>query len=139
MRWNNLWRPYIVANTKTGDYESGVIFYLRGFMSTLIMQAQGGSLFIDFILPMLLIFVLFWFLLIRPQTKRMKEHQAMLAAIQRGDKVMTNGGILGKVTKVTDEELTVEIAQGTKVQIRKGMIADVINRTQPANDTGKKK
>ncbi len=103
------------------------------------MQAQGGSLFIDFILPMLLIFVLFWFLLIRPQTKRMKEHQAMLAAIQRGDKVMTNGGILGKVTKVTDEELTVEIAQGTKVQIRKGMIADVINRTQPANDTGKKK
>lgn len=88
--------------------------------------------------PMILIFVLFWFLLIRPQTKRMKEHQAMLSQIQRGDKVMTSGGILGKVTKATDEELTVEIAKGVKIQVRRGMIADVTNRTEPANDRAKK-
>lgn len=107
-------------------------------MSTLILQT-GGNLVFDMVLPMILIFVLFWFLLIRPQTKRMKEHQAMLAAIQRGDKVMTSGGILGKVTKVAEQELTVEIAAGTKIQVRRGMIADVLNRTEPANDTGKKK
>jgi len=99
--------------------------------------AQAPGLF-DMMAPMILIFVLFWFLLIRPQTKRMKEHQAMLSQIQRGDKVMTSGGILGKVTKATDEELTVEIAKGVKIQVRRGMIADVTNRTEPANDRAKK-
>ena len=107
-------------------------------MSTLILQA-GGNLFVDFILPMMLIVVLFWFLLIRPQTKRMKEHQAMLGAIKRGDRIMTNGGIIGKVTKVAEQELTVEIAQNTKVQVRRAMIADVLGKPEPANDTGKKK
>jgi len=109
-------------------------------MINLIYQAGGAQApgLFDMMAPMILIFVLFWFLLIRPQTKRMKEHQAMLSQIQRGDKVMTSGGILGKVTKTTDEELTVEIAKGVKIQVRRGMIADVTNRTEPANDRAKK-
>ena len=87
---------------------------------------------------MLLIFVLFWFLLIRPQSQRYKKHQAMLSAIVRGDQVVTNGGLIGKVTKATDDELTVEIAQGTKVRVKRGMIADVLNKPAAANDSGKK-
>jgi len=104
------------------------------------MQAttQAAPSIFDMILPMALIFVLFWFLLIRPQTKRMKEHQAMLSQIQRGDKIMTSGGVLGKVTKVAETELTVEIAKGIKIQVRRGMVADVLNRTEPANDRAKK-
>ncbi len=63
----------------------------------------------------------------------------MLGSIQRGDKIMTSGGILGKVVKVADEELTIEVApNGTRLQVRRGMIADVLN-PKPANDLGKKK
>lgn len=104
------------------------------------MSAGAGAppgLF-DMFFPLILIFILFWFLLIRPQTKRMKEHQALLDSIQRGDKIMTNGGIIGKVTKATDEELTIDVApNGTKLQVRRTMIADVL-RPKPANDSGKK-
>ena len=97
----------------------------------------GGGIMGSFVM-MLLIFVLFWFLLIRPQSQRFKKHQAMLAAIVRGDQVVTNGGIIGKVTKATDDELTVEIAQGTKVKVKRSMIADVLNKPAAANDSGKK-
>jgi len=62
----------------------------------------------------------------------------MLSQIQRGDKIMTSGGVLGKVTKVAETELTVEIAKGIKIQVRRGMVADVLNRTEPANDRAKK-
>lgn len=114
---------------------------MRGYMFNLIMNtgtAAPPSIF-EMVGPLILIFILFWFLLIRPQQKRMKEHQALLQSIQRGDKVMTNGGILGKVTKATDDELTIDVQpNGTKLQVRRTMIADVI-RPQPANDSGKKK
>jgi len=77
-------------------------------------------------LPLLLIFVVFYFLLIRPQTKRAKEHKAMVAAIATGDEVVTSGGILGKVTDVGDQFLTVEIADGVRVKVQRHTVASVL-------------
>lgn len=105
--------------------------------------AGGGDAFQAF-LPLILIFIVFYFLLIRPQQKKMKMHREMLAALRRGDKVITGGGILGTVTKVeNDDEVTVEIASDVKVRVQRATIAAVINRTEPvagapANDTGKR-
>ena len=85
--------------------------------------------------PILLLVVIFWLLIFRPQQKRMKAQQAMLSAIQRGDTVVTTGGIVGKVTKAVDgEDLEVEIAQGTRVKIVRGMISDVRSKSNPVND-----
>ncbi len=97
--------------------------------------AGGG---IEAFLPLILIFVVFYFLLIRPQQKKMKEQKAMLGAIRRGDKVVTGGGIVGTVTKVIDdEEITVEIADGVKVRVRREMISSVLSKTEPVNDDKK--
>lgn len=85
-----------------------------------------------FFIPLILIF---YFLLIRPQSQRVKKHQAMLGEIVRGDTIVTNGGIIGKVTKVEDAELQVQIADGLKVKVMRSMVADVRNKTVPANDT----
>lgn len=85
------------------------------------------------IIMMVMIFVIFWFLLIRPQQKRAKDHQALLKTVTRGDTVVTNGGVVGKVTKANDDELTVEIAEGVRIQVLRGMVADV-RRPEPAND-----
>ena len=94
----------------------------------------AGDLLIQFA-PILLLVVIFWLLIFRPQQKRAKAQQAMLAAIQRGDTVVTTGGIVGKVTKAVDgEDLEVEIAQGTRVKIVRGMIADVRSKSNPVND-----
>jgi len=85
--------------------------------------------------PILLLVVIFWLLIFRPQQKRMKAQQAMLSAISRGDTVVTTGGIVGKVTKVVEgEDLEVEIAQGTRVKIVRGMISDVRSKSTPVND-----
>ena len=85
--------------------------------------------------PILLLVVIFWLLIFRPQQKRMKAQQAMLSAITRGDTVVTTGGIVGKVTKAVDgEDLEVEIAQGTRVKIVRGMISDVRSKSNPVND-----
>jgi preprotein translocase subunit YajC len=85
--------------------------------------------------PILLLVVIFWLLIFRPQQRRMKEQQAMLSAIQRGDTVVTSGGIVGKVTKATQgEDLEVEIAQGTRVRVARGMISDVRTKSNPVND-----
>ncbi|HVL30579.1 MAG TPA: preprotein translocase subunit YajC [Sphingomicrobium sp.] len=95
--------------------------------------AAGG--FFGLIMPMLLVFVIFYFLMIRPQQRRMKQHQATIAAVKKGDEVITAGGIRGKVTKVTDEEVEVEIAQGTKVRIVKSTLSHVLTKNaKPAND-----
>ena len=84
------------------------------------------------LLPLVLIFVVFYFLLIRPQQKRAKNHRAMLGAIRRGDKVVTGGGIMGTVTKVVNEdEVAVEIAEGIKIRVQRGLIASVQPKTSP--------
>ena len=84
------------------------------------------------LLPLVLIFVVFYFLLIRPQQKRAKNHRAMLGAIRRGDKVVTGGGIMGTVTKVVNEdEVAVEIAEGIKIRVQRGLIASVQPKISP--------
>ncbi len=85
-------------------------------------------------IPLILIFAIMWFLLIRPQQKKMKEHQAMVAALRRGDQVITQGGLIGKVSKVKDDgELEVELAEGVKVRVVRNTIAQVLNKTEPAD------
>ena len=85
--------------------------------------------------PILILVVIFWFLIFRPQQKRMKAQQEMLSKISRGDTIVTTGGLVGKVTKAVDgEDLEVEIAQGTRVKIVRGMVSDVRSRANPVND-----
>ena len=98
----------------------------------------GGGGGLEAFLPLILIFVIFYFLLIRPQQKKMKEHKAMLEAVRRGDKVVTNGGIIGTVSKVNEgDEVVVEIAEGVKVKVRKSMLSSVENKSEPQADKGK--
>ena len=83
--------------------------------------------------PLILIFLIMYFLLIRPQQKKMKEHQAMVESLRRGDQVVTQGGVVGKVVKVRDDgELEVEIAEGVKVRVIQNTIATVVSKTEPA-------
>lgn len=102
----------------------------------MIGAAPAGGGFIAQMIPLLLIFVIFWFLLIRPQQKRMKEHQATINAVQKNDKVVTGGGIVGKVTKVGDDEVEIEIAQGVRIKAIKNTLSGVIDpkTAKPAND-----
>jgi preprotein translocase subunit YajC len=87
------------------------------------------------IAPWLLIFVIFYILMIRPQQRRVKEHQAAINAVKKGDEVITGGGIRGKITKVSDDEAEVEIAQGVKIRVIKSTISNVLSPTsKPAND-----
>lgn len=84
-------------------------------------------------LPLILIFGIMYFLLIRPQQKKMKEHQQMVEALRRGDQVVTQGGLIGKVSKVKDDnEVEVELAEGVKVRVVKSTIAQVLSKTEPA-------
>ena len=78
------------------------------------------------LLPMILMFVVLWFLMIRPQMKKSKEHKALLAALAKGDEVVTQGGILGRIVKVDDSYVTVEIATGTEVVVQKPSIGLVL-------------
>lgn len=84
-------------------------------------------------IPLILIFAIMYFLLIRPQQKKVKEHAAMVEALRRGDQVVTQGGLIGKVSKVKeDNEVEVELAEGVKVRVVKSTIAQVLNKTEPA-------
>jgi preprotein translocase subunit YajC len=84
--------------------------------------------------PLILIFGIMYFLLIRPQQKKVKEHQAMVAALRRGDQVVTQGGVIGKVVKVKDDgEVEVEIADGVKIRVVQSTIATVVSKTEPAS------
>jgi len=93
---------------------------------------DGASAIGQFI-PLILIFAIMYFLLIRPQQKKMKEHQKMVEALRRGDQVVTQGGLIGKVSKVKDDtEVEVELAEGVKVRVVRNTIAQVLNKTEPA-------
>ena len=85
-------------------------------------------------IPLILIFAIMYFLLIRPQQKKVKEHQKMVEALRRGDQVVTQGGLIGKVTKVKDDgEVEVELAKDVKVRVVKSTIAQVTSKTEPAD------
>ena len=98
--------------------------------------APGGasSIFLN-IAPLLLVFIIFYFLLIRPQQKRMKAHQEMLGAVKRNDVVVTSGGLIGKVTKVDENEVELEVSQGVRVRVVKSTLSHVLTSSaKPAND-----
>ena len=83
-------------------------------------------------IPLILIFVIMYFFMIRPQQQKIKQHRAMVDALRKGDQVITAGGVKGKVVKVSDGELDVEIATGVKIKVVQHTIQDVLNKTEPA-------
>jgi len=97
---------------------------------------SGGTSFFIQTIPLVLVFVIFWFLMIRPQQRRMKEHQAQIAAVKKGDRVVTGGGLIGKVTKVGDSEVEVELGSNMRVMAVKSTLTQVGNpaAAKPAND-----
>ena len=95
--------------------------------------AAGAGSLVSSLVPFVLIFGIMWFLLIRPQQKKVKEHRAMVEALRRGDQVLTAGGIVGKVSKVKEDgEVEVEIADGVKVRVVRSTISAVLSKTEPA-------
>jgi preprotein translocase subunit YajC len=95
----------------------------------------GGASFFVQIFPLVLIFIIFYFLLIRPQQRRVKQHQAMVAAVKPRDTAVTNGGLVGRVTKVDEHEIELEVAQGVRVRVVKSMLSDIRpHGAKPAND-----
>lgn len=106
------------------------------FISQAFAQTTTGAPAVDFVgmvLPLVLIMGVFYFLLIRPQQKKLKEHQAMLSKVAKGDTVVTQGGLIGKVVRVVDEqELLVEVGENVKVRVLKSGLADVRSKGEPA-------
>ena len=106
------------------------------FITPAYAQAAGGAASnpIMQFLPLILIFAIMYFLMIRPQQKKAKQHRAMVEALRRGDQVITQGGVIGKVSRVKEgeNEVEVEIAEGVKVRIVKSTIVQVLNKTEPA-------
>lgn len=108
------------------------------FVTPAYAQAAGaaGPGLLQSIFPFIAIFVIMYFLLIRPQQRKLKEHQAMLAAVKKGDRVVTGGGLIAKVTSIGAEgsdEITAEIAQGVKVTVLRSTLTGVLSKTEPAN------
>ena len=98
--------------------------------------AAGGSDMITMLLPIPLILVIFYFLLMRPQQQRLKAHRDLVASIRRGDTVVTAGGIVGKVTRVRDDnEIEVEIADNTRVRVVKGTVSEVRAKGEPVKES----
>ncbi len=104
------------------------------FITPAYAQTAGGGAAggLASFVPLILIFIIMYFLLIRPQQKKLKEHRAMIESLRRGDVVVTQGGIIGKVVKVREDEAEIEIANGVRVKVVKHTIQQVMNRTEPA-------
>ena len=105
-------------------------------------QAAGGFGGFDFmsILPLVLIFAVFYFFLIRPQQKKAQEQKNLLSALRRGDRIVTNGGLIGIIHKVVnDQELQVEIADGVRVRVVRSMVASLLSKTEPVADKSEDK
>ena len=101
-------------------------------------QSLGGGAggILEMLLPFVLIFVIMYFLILRPQRQQVKRREEMLKAIRRGDTVVTNGGIVGKVTKVVDDnELELQIAEGVKVRAIRSLVAEVRAKAEPVTGT----
>ncbi|MCF6292599.1 MAG: preprotein translocase subunit YajC [Robiginitomaculum sp.] len=111
--------------------------------SIMILQAEGGQSPFGFFAMMIAMFAIFYFLLIRPQQKRAREHKEMVGGIAKNDTVVTAGGLIGKVVKVVDgdDEATIEIATGVKVKVLRATLQDVRSKRSPnpANDAPAKK
>ncbi|WP_019961494.1 preprotein translocase subunit YajC [Woodsholea maritima] len=88
--------------------------------------------------PFIAIGLIFYFMIIRPQQQQRKRHQEMVDNLRRGDEVVTSSGLIGKIVRVQDQELSLELAEGVRVRVLKQTVAEVRNRTEPANDTSDK-
>jgi preprotein translocase subunit YajC len=109
----------------TPAFAQGGPFGLGGDSSNMIMQ----------FMPLILILVIMYFLILRPQQQRVKQHQSMVKALRRGDSVVTNGGLVGKVTKVVDDDvIEVEIADGVRVRQMRSMVSEVRAKSEPVKD-----
>lgn len=131
-------RGYIPANFASGEliqpeqYLSGDAFPMN-FITPAFAQTGGQPNMVMQLAPFIIILVIMYFLIIRPQQKRAKAHREMITNVRRGDTVVTSGGFIGKVTKVVDDdELEVEIAPDTRVRLVRSMIADVRVKGEPA-------
>jgi preprotein translocase subunit YajC len=113
------------------------MFATPAFAQTAGAAAGGPQDMLIQFLPLIGLVVLFYFLMIRPQQKRMKQHQQLIANLKRNDTVVLNSGVIGKVVRVEDKEVGLEIAQGVTIKVVKGMISEVRSRGEPAaaNDT----
>ena len=97
--------------------------------------AGGDSPLTSFLVPMVLVFVIFYFLMLRPQQKRAKQHQEMIKNLRRGDTVITSGGLVGKVTKVVDDDqIEIELADEVRVRQMRSMVADVRAKGEPVKE-----
>lgn len=105
-------------------------------MIAAVATPSGGASFFMQTIPLVLVFVIFWFLMIRPQQRRMKEHQAQIAAVKKGDRVVTGGGLIGKVVKVGESEVEVDLGTNVRVTAVKSTLTQVGNAdaAKPAND-----
>ena len=106
------------------------MFLTPAYAQAAAPAAGGGAAFAQFI-PLILVFLIMYFLIMRPQQKKMKQHRAMIEALKKGDNVITQGGIIGKVVAVRDDEVEVEIAQGVRIRVVRATIAQVVNRAAP--------
>ena len=107
------------------------MFVTPAYAQAAAPAAGGAAAFAQFV-PLILVFVIMYFLIMRPQQKKMRQHREMIGALKKGDSVVTQGGILGKVVAVRDDEVEVEIAQGVRIRVVRATIAQVVNRTAPA-------
>lgn len=127
----------VPLETRAGEIKNQKEVVRGMFISPAYAQGAGGGggdLLITFV-PFILIFVIFYFLLIRPQQKRQKEHREMLAALRRGDNIVTGGGLVGKISKVIDDaEVEVEIAKDVRVRIMRAFVQEVRAKGEPAKD-----
>jgi preprotein translocase subunit YajC len=103
-------------------------------LQSLFGGGEGGSMVMS-LMPLILIIVIMYFLVLRPQQRKVKVHQDMVKALRRGDTVITNGGLVGKVTKVVDDDyIEVEIADGVRVRQIRSMVTDVRAKSEPVKD-----
>ena len=108
--------------------------FAQGGPFGLNLSGDSSSMIMQF-MPLILIIVIMYFLILRPQQQRVKRHQEMVKALRRGDNVVTNGGLVGKVTKVVDDDqVEVEIADGVRVRQMRSMISEVRAKSEPVKD-----
>ena len=99
------------------------------------LSGDSSSMIVQF-MPLILIIVIMYFLILRPQQQRVKRHQEMVKAVRRGDSVVTNGGLVGKVTKVVDDEqIEIEVADGVRVRQMRSMVSEVRAKSEPVSDS----
>ncbi|HXW49185.1 MAG TPA: preprotein translocase subunit YajC [Xanthobacteraceae bacterium] len=110
------------------------MFITPAFAQSGLFGGDSGGMITSF-MPLILIIVIMYFLILRPQQQKLKQHQAMVKALRRGDTVVTNGGLIAKVTKVVDDDqIEVEIADGVRVRQMRAMVSDVRAKGEPVKD-----